>query len=45
MRIRPIIFILLAVVTASCGEYEKLLQSDPFRCDERPPEMEETAAG
>lgn len=27
MRIRSIIFILLAIITASCGEYEKLLKS------------------
>ena len=30
MRIRPIIFILLAVMTASCGEYEKLLKSSDY---------------
>ena len=27
MRIRPITFLLLALIVASCGEYEKLLKS------------------
>jgi outer membrane protein assembly factor BamD len=30
MRIRSIIFVFLAVMTASCGEYEKLLKSADF---------------
>ncbi|MRR19380.1 outer membrane protein assembly factor BamD [bacterium] len=30
MRIRPIIFIILAVAATSCGEYEKLLKSSDF---------------
>lgn len=30
MRIRPIIFILLAVAVTSCGEYEKLLKSSDY---------------
>jgi outer membrane protein assembly factor BamD len=30
MRIRPLIFILLALVVTSCGEYEKLLKSSDY---------------
>ncbi|MDI9533807.1 MAG: outer membrane protein assembly factor BamD, partial [Bacteroidota bacterium] len=30
MRIRPIIFFMLALVITSCGEYEKLLKSTDY---------------